>query len=313
MKKQPALLMLITLMLCLFCLTACMSKEQSADKANRNLGTKANPIKMYFVPSMEAGKVVTSGEAIAAYLQQATGYHFKIAVPTSYAAVIEALGTNQADIAWLSTYAYILAKQKYDSEVRLMTVRNGLKAYRGQFVAGVNSGIKSIDDIEGKIIAYTDAASTSGYIYPSAILKQKGINPKDIFFAGGHPQAILSVYSGRADVACTYWSPEDETGKPKDAREKLLETHPDVFQKLSVIGFTDWIPNDTVTFRKTFPTEIETTIVKALLSFSQASEGKETLKALYDIDGLELASDADYDVVRNTLKAMDMDPAEMLK
>ncbi len=310
MNKRVYILLALSFAL-LFC--SCMSQERRIEKANRNLGSKSNPIKMYFVPSMEAGKVVTSGEAIAAHLHEATGFHFKIAVPTSYAAVIEALGTNQADIAWLSTYAYILAKQKYNSEVRLMTVRNGLKAYRGQFVAASNSGINSIDDIQGRVIAYTDAASTSGYIYPSAILKQKEISPKDFFFAGGHPQAILSVYSGRADVACTYWSPEDETGKPKDAREKLLETHADIFERISIIGFTDWIPNDTVTFRKTIPSEIESTIVDALLAFSQSSIGKETLKALYDIDGLEIASDADYDVVRATLKALNMDPAEMLK
>jgi len=37
------------------------------------------------------------------------------------------------------------------------------------------------------------------------------------------------------------------------------------------------------------------------------------LKTLYDIDGLEYASDKDYDVVRATLKAMDMDPSELLK
>ena len=72
------------------------------------LGTKKNPIKMYFVPSMEAGKIVTSGQAVADYLSEKTGYHFKVAVPTSYASVIEALGTNETDIAWLATFALSL-------------------------------------------------------------------------------------------------------------------------------------------------------------------------------------------------------------
>ena len=84
----------------LLSLVACSSKEDREAKANRDLGSKKNPIKMYFVPSLEAGKVVASGEAIAAFLQAETGYYFKVAVPTSYAAVIEALGSYQADIAW---------------------------------------------------------------------------------------------------------------------------------------------------------------------------------------------------------------------
>ena len=291
----------------------CGTKESRLEKANRKLGSKQNPIKMFFVPSLEAGKVVSSGEAIANYLENETKLHFKVAVPTSYAAVIEALGTYQADVAWLPTYAYILAKQKYDAQVRLMTVRNGLTKYRGQFVARSDSNIDSLQNIEGKIIAYTDAASTSGYIYPSAILKQRGITPKDYFFAGGHPQAILAVYSGRADVGCSYWSPPDAKGKPMDAREKLLETYPDVFEKVKIVDYTDWIPNDTVTFRKDLPPELEGIIVQTLYRYAQSEEGKKVLKALYDIDGLEYASDEDYEIVRTTLKTMNMDPAELLQ
>lgn len=307
MKRYFALLCLGLLLL-----TSCQSESARAANANKKLGTRQNPIKMYFVPSLEAGKVVASGEAIAAALNEATGYHYKVAVPTSYAAVIEALGSYQADIAWLPTYAYVLAKQKFDANVRLMTVRNGLKSYRGQFVAA-DQNIKSLEDINGKIIAYTDAASTSGYIYPSAMLKQKGIVPNDHIFAGGHPQAILAVYSGRADVACTYWSPPDSSGMPMDAREKLLETHKDIFEKIHIVDFTEWIPNDTVTFRKNLPEELELEVVKALYDFAQSEQGEKTLKSLYDVDGLEHASDADYEVVRSTLRALNMDPAEMLK
>lgn len=305
--------LIILALAALLLISACGNQDSRLAKANRKLGSKQNPIKMFFVPSMEAGRVVQSGEAIATYLRKETGFNIKVAVPTSYAAVIEALGTYQADIAWLPTYAYVLAKQKYDAQVELMTIRNGLTKYRGQFVAKTDSGIKTLADLNGKVIAYTDAASTSGYIYPSAVLKQKGITPKDYFFAGGHPQAILAVYSGRADVACTYWSPADDKGKPMDAREKLFETHPDVFEKISIVDYTDWIPNDTVTFRKGLPAELHSQVLEALYRYAQGEEGKKTLKALYDIDGLERASDKDYDVVRQTLKAMNMDPADLLK
>lgn len=305
--KKLAIIVITVLML-----FGCTGKDSRLAKANKKLGSKQNPIKMFFVPSLEAGKVVQSGEAIAAYLTKQTGFHFKVAVPTSYAAVIEALGTYQADIAWLPTYAYVLAQQKYKSKVRLMTVRNGLNKYRGQFVVKTDAPIQTLEDLNGKIIAYTDAASTSGYIYPSAMLKQKGIVPKDYFFAGGHPQAILAVYSGRADAACSYWSPPDSRGIPMDAREKLFETYPDVFDKIRILDYTDWIPNDTVTFRNDLPAELEEQVVAALYDFAQSSEGKTTLKALYDIDGLEYATDADYEIVRTTLKAMNMDPATLL-
>ena len=277
------------------------------------LGSKKNPIKMFFVPSMEASKVVTSAEAIADQLQKDTGYYFKVAVPTSYAAVIEAMGTGEADIAWLATYAYILAHDKYGAVVRLSTVRNGLNKYRGQFIAKTNGPIKKVEDLNGKIVAFTDAASTSGFIYPSAVLKAKNVKLKNYIFAGGHPQAVLSVYSGNADAGCTYWSPADQDGIPQDARLKLVETYPDVFEKISIIGYTDWIPNDTVTMRKDFPQAIQDKIVSSLLAFVGTPDGKKVMKDLYDIDGLNKATDEDYNIVRETLKTLGKNPSDFLK
>lgn len=278
-----------------------------------DLGTKKNPIKMYFVPSMEAGKIVTSGQEIADYLTDKTGYHFKVAVPTSYASVIEAMGTNETDIAWLATFAYILANEKFGAEVGLTTVRHGLEKYKGQFIARADSGINSLEDIAGKTIAYTDAASTSGYIYPSAILSQKNIKPARYSFVGGHPQVVLSVYQGNTDVGCTFWSPKDAEGNIHDARYAVKETFPDVEEKVKIIGFTEWIPNDTVTFRKDFPAEMKEKIISELLSYAKTAEGSETLIRLLQINDFIRGNDADYDVVRETLKIIDADASQFLK
>ena len=280
---------------------------------NAPLGSKKNPIKMFFVPSMEAGKIVTSGREIADYLHEKTGYFFKVGVPTSYASVIEALGTEETDIAWLATFAYILANEKFGAEVELTTVRNGLEKYKGQFVALAGSGIEDIDDIEGKIIAYTDAASTSGYIYPSALLSKKGIQPARSLFAGGHPQAILAVYQGTADVGCTFWSPPDENGDIRDARRAVIETYPDIVEKIKIVGYTEWIPNDTVTFRKDFPEDMKIKIVNSLVEFANTEEGHQVLLDLLDIDNFVRASDSDYDVVRETLQALGTDASRFIK
>ena len=275
------------------------------------LGTKKNPIKMYFVPSIEADKIITGGNEVADIITEKTGYHFHVAVPTSYASVIEAMGTEETDIAWLATYAYILANQKFDAEVALTVVRKGFDKYRGQFIARSESDLNCLEDIDGKIIAYTDAASTSGYIYPSALLIEKGIKPEKYFFAGGHPQAVLAVYGGKADVGCTFWTPVGEEGC-HDARDMVLDTYPDVLEKIKIIGFTDWIPNATVTFRKDFPQEMKERIVDALLEFANDDEDRETLKALLEIDNFVRASDEDYDSVRKALKTIGEDDSRLV-
>ena len=276
------------------------------------LGTKKNPIKMYFVPSIEADKIITGGKEVADIISEKTGYHFHVAVPTNYASVIEAMGTEETDIAWLATYAYILANQKFGAKVALTVVRKGYEKYRGQFITRSESNINCLEDIDGKIIAYTDAASTSGYIYPSALLQSKGIKPGKYFFAGGHPQAVLAVYGGQADVGCTFWTPIGKEGC-HDARDMVLDTHPDVLEKIKIVGFTDWIPNATVSFRKNFPPEMKEKIVEALLEFANEDEGHKILKNLLEIDNFIRASDEDYDSVRKALKIIGHDVSELVE
>jgi phosphonate transport system substrate-binding protein len=264
------------------------------------------PITMYFVPSMEAGEVITSAEEIVAALEERTGYTFDVEVPTSYIAVVEAMGAEpaRADIAWLSTFAYVLASDKYGAEIALQVGRYGELEYRGMFVTRKDSGIKSLEDIAGKTIAFVDPASTSGHIYPSAMLKDRGIEPAETVFAGGHPQAMLAVYSGRTDVGCAYYSPTSDEGEIRDARKDLLKEYPDAGEVLQIIEFTDWIPNDTVTFRRGFPAEKKDRIVQALLDYLATPEGAKALGELYNITELVPVEDAGYDSVREKLAAL---------
>jgi phosphonate transport system substrate-binding protein len=272
------------------------------------------PIRMYFVPSMEHGKVMTSAEEIVEALEERTGYTFEVEIPTSYIAVVEAMGAQpaRADVAWLSTFAYVLAKDKYDAEIALQVGRYGQLEYRGMFVARADSGIEELAGIDGKTVAYVDPASTSGHIYPSAMLEQEGIEPSETFMAGGHPQTMMAVYTGRADVGCAYWSPPTDDGEIMDARKDIMDQHPDAGEVLQIVAYTDWIPNDTVTFRPGFPDEKREKIVQALLEYMESPAGARALEELANITELVPVEDETYDSVREKLKALGMADEETL-
>jgi phosphonate transport system substrate-binding protein len=286
-------LLLIVIVLSLF--VACKPKEYP-------LGSEENPVKLYFVPSGEVQKIIQSGDSIAEELEAKTGLKFKTAVPTSYAAVIEAMGNGEADMAFLPTFAYVIANSKYGVEPALKIVRYGSSQYRGQLIVQASSDIQSVSDINGKKVAYTDAASTSGAIYPSALFALQGITPAETFYAGGHSQAVLAVYEGSADVGCTF----------EDARGSVEETYPDVMEKTRIVGYTDWIPNDSVSFRKDFPSDFKAQIVSTLQAYVEDEQGKKVLKDLYSITGFDPATDADYQVVRDSLSALGKTAEEFL-
>ncbi len=208
------------------------TREQISDRPDHNsndvsasVENAIDTVRMYFVPSGDVGKILTNADPLAKALEQMTGYKFETACPPSYAAVIEALGAKppKADMAWLPTFAYVMAHDKYGVEVALQIGRYGEVEYKGMFIARADSGINSLEDIQGKTLVYPDAASTSGFVYPMAQLAALGIEPAKTAPAGGHGAVVLAVYSGRADVGCAYYSPPGEDGAPRDARKDVRD------------------------------------------------------------------------------------------
>ena len=80
-------------------------------------------ITMLFVPSVEQGTLVQRGDDFARFMREDVGLSLRIEVPTSYAAVIQALGSGQADLAWMPAFAYVIANARYGAEARLQVVR----------------------------------------------------------------------------------------------------------------------------------------------------------------------------------------------
>ena len=129
-----------------------------------DLGSSDKPIVITFVPSGDSGKIATAGNAIGDCLGKMTGLSFKIEVGTSFGASIEAMGANKAQVGFLNTFSVLLAEQKYNIIPALASLRNyntnaidpdkALAGqiepfYRGEFIASVSSGIKTIRRFKG--------------------------------------------------------------------------------------------------------------------------------------------------------------------
>jgi phosphonate transport system substrate-binding protein len=278
-------------------------------------GSSSNPINMAFVPSADSQKVLASGEPLGKMLGDVTNLTFRVSVPTSYTAVIEAMGANQVDVGWLAPFAYVLAHDKNGSQVILASLRQGSKTYRSQVVVRADSGITSLDQLRGKKFAFVEPASASGFLFPNALLAQRGIDYKTFFsdtiFAGGHDKVIIAVYNKQVDGGASFGNNID-TGPPTDARTLVRSTLPEVMEVVRPIAQTDPIPNDTVSVRRGLDDNLTRLIRDGLLYVQSTDDGKKALRDLYGIDGLGPAEDRDYDAVRNAAKALNLDLEEQI-
>ncbi len=281
-------------------------------KTRDELGSEGNPIKFFFVPSVDAKILEDTSKALKSYLEANTPYKFRISIPASYIAVVEAFGTNRADVAAINTFGYVLAHEKYGAEARLVTVRYGETTYKAQFLAREDGKIKRLEDLNGKKIAFVDPASVSGYLLPLKYLKDRGIKPKQHMFAMRHDNVVSMIYQGQVDAGATFWSPPAEN-EIQDARRLVREQYPDVEKKIKIVELTSPIPNDPVIFRKEMPEEMKREISAALVKFAATPEGLEVLKKLSSVTGLAPTTDKDYDATRAAVKALGSAESESKK
>ncbi|MEZ4864304.1 MAG: PhnD/SsuA/transferrin family substrate-binding protein [Caldilineaceae bacterium] len=313
----------------------------ASDSGASEIGTEAHPIKVLFVPSVDAQVIVSGGELMANALQEATGLFFEVSVPTSYAATIEEMCASPTDsMGFIPGLGYVLANQLCGVDVAFKAVRFGSDVYWAQLLVARDSDITTLADLNGKKWAYPDAGSTSGYLAILPLLAQNNVEPGETLEAGGHTGAVRAVYNNEADFASSFytpplkpegetaWQPGDDPDIPADlidscapnedgsqllcdgwrvldARANLRQEAPDVIQKVRILTISPAIPNDTLSFSPDFPAELRTQIADALVAFAQTETWNESIgnQDFYGWTGLSPATDAEYDVVRQMIEA----------
>jgi phosphonate transport system substrate-binding protein len=205
--------------------TAMHAQEtETAMEAMPAIGSAEHPIKVLFVPSVDANIIVTGGEIMAAALESATGLHFEVSVPTSYAATIEEMCASPTDtMGFIPGLGYALASQLCGVDVSFKAVRFGFPVYWAQFLVPRDSDLDSLEDLNGLKWGYGDPGSTSNYMVPLVMMNEAGVTPSEAVQTGGHNQAALAVYNGEVDFATTFYSvPLNPDGAPAFSYDQFV-------------------------------------------------------------------------------------------
>ncbi len=227
------------------------------------------------------------------YLKNQTGINFELFIAADYAQLARRMKLKDVDIGVFSPFAYIEGVKIADIRIFASQLTNGGKsAYKGLIITRKSTGIQKIDDLRGKSFAFVDPKSTSGFIYPRAMIIEKGYNPAEFFgeiiFSGNHNTVITDVLDGKADAGAVYDDALDM------AQEKKLPV-----DKLIIIAETAPIPYDAYTAGKDLHPEVVQRIQKVLLKIDRnTAEGKQVLDNELKIDGFIIGNDSRYDTVR---------------
>ncbi len=261
---------------------------------------RAQDLEFGFTPVLAEAEMRAEFEPLMAYLSEAIGQKVVLYIAKDYGDLRTQMEAGTVDIGSFSPFAYVDAVKGGKIRIIAQSILDHSATYRGLIIARKDSGLRRVEDLEGKRFAFVDPKSASGYVYPRAMLLEKGLTPERFFnettFAGGHDKVIQAVLDGRADAGAIY------DGALGVAKQKGVAV-----ENLVTLASTDPIPHDAIAVRVGLDEALARKIQTALVNVDKTEAGKRALaNSKKKLTGHVIADDSLFDVVRRTAKLAGM-------
>jgi phosphonate transport system substrate-binding protein len=255
----------------------------------------ARELVMGLIPADNNEEMIKTFEPMRAYLEKKTGDKVKMFTATDYAGVVEAMKKKRVDIAWFGPLSYYLAEQEAGAEAFAVGMREGTNSstYKSIIVTPCDSGIKSINDLKGKSVAFVDPASTSGGLMPTFMVKQAtGMMPQEFFgkftYSGSHDAAELAVKNKTVDAAA-----DNDITYPKMIEKGLITK-----ESNCIIAESPSMPGSPLVYRGDLPAELKKQIRDAILT----AHNEIKVTGYGKISQYVAVEPKDYDMIRKMVK-----------
>lgn len=192
----------------------------------------------------------------------------------TYREVNELLLTGEVEVAWICTGAWPSLAESGAAKLLVVPQVGGKTTYRSYLVVRAESPYRTLADLRGARIAYSDPLSLTGCRLPQRLLRQAGFAPED-FFAGSfythsHDNSLQAVGLGLADVA----------GVDSLVFDFLREVAPAQVQGLRVLMTSEELPSPPIVVSEHISPQKQEAWRQAFVHLHETAEGRQVLARL---------------------------------
>jgi phosphonate transport system substrate-binding protein len=139
------------------------------------------------------------------YIGRRSGHSVQLIQRKTYDEVNTLFPKGQIDLAFICTGPFAASREKFGFEALATPQVRGQPFYQSYLIVPKDSPYQSLEDLRGRIFAFTDPDSNTGAMVPRFWLAEAGETPESFFskttFTYSHDNSILAVAKGLVDAA----------------------------------------------------------------------------------------------------------------
>ncbi len=289
---------LMALLVALAFTSSCRDREKPKPESRETWPS----IRIGLIPEQNIFSQKQRYEPIAKYISEHIRANVELVVLSRYGNIIENFVSNRLDGAFFGSFTGALALRKLHVEaIARPEYPDGTSTYHGLILVRKDSGIRGVEDMQGKRFAFVDKATTAGYLLPLYYFKTHGIDDpdtwlKETYFAGTHEGVIYDVLERKAEI-----------GAAKNTMfSALASSDPRISEELTILARSPDVPENALFVRADLGESIKNNLRITLLSMDQDKVGKEILSKFGAARFID-TTEADYRVVFEYAETIGLD------
>jgi phosphate/phosphite/phosphonate ABC transporter binding protein len=197
--------------ICIMALPGCSRNEPKKVDLSKTETTKHEGSGKSGAVRIAVGGMITPKEGFAYYREFLDYIGTELGRPveyvdaTSYEEINSKLESSEVDGAIVCSGPYVDGHSKFGLELLAIPKAYGGTVYYSYIIVPRDSSARGLDDLKGKVFAFSDPLSNSGKLVPEYLLARKGESSKTFFsktvYSGTHDKSVRAVADGLVDGA----------------------------------------------------------------------------------------------------------------
>ncbi|MBC8505382.1 MAG: phosphate/phosphite/phosphonate ABC transporter substrate-binding protein [Anaerolineales bacterium] len=284
-KIYIAILLMVSLALLVACTPGAASEVEVAEvvEPEPEAESEATGVIVLADVSDEPAKKIARFQPLADYLAANLGEYGigvgEVKIAADMDSMIAMLSNGEVDLYFDSSYPSLIISEASGAVPILRRWKGGAGEYHSVIFARADSGLTSLDDLPGKMLAMEDDGSTSGYMLPMAHFTSAGLTlaEKDSENSAVAADEVGYVFSGDDDNTLQWVIiGKVDAGVTDNLNFEELTENSDV--ELVILAETEALPRGLALVRPGMDPELQAAITALLAGLHEMEEGPEILE-----------------------------------